>query len=481
MSIKIGTADVTDIKIGATDINYVYIGSTLIWQRGGVYSYELSLGLSYSTGTYILANGTRTATLTVTLKTYINGVYQSGLDTLVDADSITFPYEPNGTDFSATRTSVGTYTISAQSRGTVANTETDATIRVDYTPSGSSQIYETTTVSQEANAVVDTEYDTVTEIAVSSDYDSIEDLADAGETSWTVTASGSVTDYYRYEYTSGAFGSWVEDTSVPISASSISISVSGTGLSGSGTGAGTTVTWGSRGTTQGDIRQGTVTASYSGETDSVSVYQEANAVESSTNYVITTLSLDGVNDDIEISSDSDSIAVSGGGTYDKVYTSGSTAQDTFSLGASDISVSGTGFSYSNYYITVSENTGDERYCTVTGSYSGATSVQRTITQAVYVAAVAPTVSTSTPSIGSDPYTMYGSISDDGGATITADGFQWGYSSGNMNQTANATVVQSGSFSAQISGLIEGEILYYRAFATNSAGTGYGTTRSVGLP
>ena len=478
MSIKIGTSDVTDIKIGTTNVNTVYIGSTIIWQRGSVYSYTLSLGLSYSTGTYILASGERTATLTVTRKTYINSVYQSELDQLVDADSVTFTYEPSGTDFSATRTSVGTYTISAQSRGTTVSIETDATIRVNYTPSGASQIYETTTVSQEANAIIDTEYDTVISITVFSDYNSAEEPADAGGASWTVTASGSSTDRYRYEYTSGDFGAWIDELGESISASDISISTSGTGLSGSGTGAGTTVTWADRGTTVGSIRSGTVTATYNTYMDSKTVYQEANAVVSSTNYVITTLYLDDVNGNIEISSDADSIHVTGGGTYTKTYTSGSTAQDSFSLGASDISVSGTGFSYSNFYITVSENTGDERYCTVTGSYSGATSVQRTITQAAFVVQ-SPELSIVSYSRNVLELTMKCTITDDGGATITENGFEWGYTSA-LGNTAVATTVQSGEFSKAIT-VNKGTTVYFRAYATNSAGTTYTSQASVSIP
>ena len=97
---------------------------------------------------------------------------------------------------------LGTYTISAASRGTVPSAETDATIRVNYTPPSSSQIYETTTVKQEANAVIDTGYDTVIEISISSNYDSVETPAGAGGASWSVTASGSEVNYEREQYTS---------------------------------------------------------------------------------------------------------------------------------------------------------------------------------------------------------------------------------------------------------------------------------------
>jgi len=469
MSIKIGTSDVTDIKIGTTNVNTVYIGSTVIWQRGSVYSYTLSLGLAYSTGTYILASGERTATLTVTRKTYINSVYQSDLDTLVDADSIVFTYEPSGCDFSATRTSLGTYTISAASRGTVPSAETDATIRVNYTPPSSSQIYETTTVKQEANAVIDTGYDTVIEISISSNYDSAETPADAGGASWSVTASGREVNYEREQYTSLSWTSWVEVTDSPITASAITLSASGAGFSGSGNGGGTTVTWASRGTVTGIVREGVITPTYNGETYATKyVYQEANALEYTDNRVITSVLLDGVNNNITIPYTSDSITVSGSGTCTEHYTSGSSASGTFTIGASGFSVSGTGFSYSNYVVSVTENSGSERQGTVTASYSGATSVQRTITQqhVVYV----PGVELGSPNIGSTSIQLVAAITDDGDGTISDCGFNFGEESGNLMTYDADEVVQSGNFTRTMTDLDPKTTYYLEAWATNEAGT-----------
>jgi len=469
MSIKIGTSDVTDIKIGTTNVNTVYIGSTVIWQRGSVYSYTLSLGLAYSTGTYILASGTRTATLTVTRKTYINSVYQSDLDTLVDADSIVFTYEPSGCDFSATRTSLGTYTISAASRGTVPSAETDATIRVNYTPPSSSQIYETTTVKQEANAVIDTGYDTVIEISISSNYDSAETPADAGGASWSVTASGREVYNERDQYTSLSWTSWVAVTDSPITASAITLSASGTGFSGSGNGSGTTVTWASRGTVTGSVREGVITPTYNSETYATKyVYQEANALEYTDNRVITSVLLDDVNGNITIPYTSDSITVSGSGTCTEHYTSGSSASGTFTIGASGFSVSGTGFSYSNYVVSVTENSGSERQGTVTASYSGATSVQRTITQqhVVYV----PGVELGSPNIGSTSIQLVAAITDDGDGTISDCGFNFGEESGNLMTYDADEVVQSGNFTRTMTDLDPKTTYYLEAWATNEAGT-----------
>ena len=452
-----------------SDVNYVYVGSTLIWQRGDVYTYTLSLGLTYSTGTYILASGTRTATLTVTRKTYINSVYQSELDALVDADSIVFTYEPSGCDFSATRTSLGTYTISAASRGTVPSAETDATIRVNYTPPSSSQIYETTTVKQEANAVIDTGYDTVIEISISSNYDSAETPADAGGASWSVTASGREVYNERDQYTSLSWTSWVAVTDSPITASAITLSASGTGFSGSGNGSGTTVTWASRGTVTGSVREGVITPTYNSETYATKyVYQEANALEYTDNRVITSVLLDDVNNNITIPYTSDSITVSGSGTCTEHYTSGSSASGTFTIGASGFSVSGTGFSYSNYVVSVTENSGSERQGTVTASYSGATSVQRTITQqhVVYV----PGVRLGSPNIGSTSIQLVAAITDDGDGTISDCGFNFGEKSGNLMTYDADKVVQSGNFTRTMTGLDPKTTYYLEAWATNEAGT-----------
>lgn len=476
MSIKIGTADVTDIKIGTTNVNTVYIGSTVIWQRGSVYSYTLSLGLSYSTGTYILANGTRTATLTVTRKTYINSVYQSGLDTLVDADSIVFTYEPSGCDFSATRTSLGTYTISAASRGTVLSAETDATIRVNYTPPSSSQIYETTTVKQEANAIIDTEYKTEIELSISSDYDSLSEPADAGGASWSVTASGSGVNYERYQYTSLSWTSWVETTSSPITPSAITLSASGTGLSGSGTGSGTTVTWASRGTVTGNVRNATITASYSGTNETILVYQEANAFVSNSNYYISKYLIDGSASNYGASYSSGSVLVYGECTYTSTYTSGGYSV-TEALSASDISISGSGFSYSNFWISYTLNdTGSSRSCTVSYSHSGASTVTRTISQA---SVVLPTVITDLAQVSgygtSATISLGGEVTSWGSGSASSYGIRYKLSSSGTWTNLSCSNLSSGVFSVSpdLTGISAGTY-DYQAYATSSVGvTGYG--------
>ena len=158
-------------------------------------------------------------------------------------------------------------------------------------------------------------------MSISTIYDDSDCLA-SGDT-WTVTASGESGGREEYTYTSGA-SEWVSLGGTPIAASLISITTSGTGLSGSGTGAGTAVTWASRGTTTGEIRSGTITASYSGESVSETVYQMFNVIESTSNHVIESVSLNGVNGNVEVDADATYIDPDVRLSYTNTYTSGAT-------------------------------------------------------------------------------------------------------------------------------------------------------------
>ena len=112
----------------------------------------------------------------------------------------------------------------------------------------------------------------------------------------------------------------------------------------------------------GIVREGVITPTYNSETYATKyVYQEANAITYTDNYVITTLTLNGVNGNITI--DADTTYVSGWcwHKYGALYIR-STKGGSFSIPATGFSVSGTGFTYNQTYqrVEVAENEGAER-------------------------------------------------------------------------------------------------------------------------
>ena len=75
-------------------------------------------------------------------------------------------------------------------------------------------------------------------------------------------------------------------------------------------------------------------------------------------------------------------------------------------------------------------------------------------------------------------TSGGSISSDGGATVTERGVCWSTSESTTiadNKTTDGT--GAGSFTSAISGLTANTTYYVRAYATNNKGTGYGSAMS----
>lgn len=105
----------------------------------------------------------------------------------------------------------------------------------------------------------------------------------------------------------------------------------------------------------------------------------------------------------------------------------------------------------------------------------------------YSTASAPTVTTGTCSWNStnNYIDAFGSVSSDGGSTITQRGFCYGTS--NPPTTSNATVTISGTtgtMSATLAVLQSTSTsynVYVRAYAINSIGTSYGITRTVTVP
>ena len=187
----------------------------------------------------------------------------------------------------------------------------------------------------------------------------------------------------------------------------------GTITSGASISYGTAVSAGSLGTTVKSRAQvGTLTGTLSlnGKTKSVSVpvYQAANSIISSTEGTPV----------ISLSANSYSISNSGGSVniYASVsisitnyWSSGSTSAGSSKSATPTVSASGTGFSLNSAktVLTVTENTGTStRSCTVTASYSGATTKTIKVTQSAasvsykyYLAFTSPTGSRTTSRTG----------------------------------------------------------------------------------
>ena len=88
-------------------------------------------------------------------------------------------------------------------------------------------------------------------------------------------------------------------------------------------------------------------------------------------------------------------------------------------------------------------------------------------------AVVPTLTSPTAtSIGSTTATLGANVTSDGGAPLTARGTCWGTSAAPTANCVAAEGTPTGAFTQGRTGLTAGIRLYYRGYATNSAGTGY---------
>lgn len=96
--------------------------------------------------------------------------------------------------------------------------------------------------------------------------------------------------------------------------------------------------------------------------------------------------------------------------------------------------------------------------------------------------VPPTVTTSAASnIAATAATLNGNITATGGANATVRGFAFGTSSAltgpNVATTTASGSFSTGAFAAALSDLAGNTTYYFRAYATNSAGTSYGSIQS----
>ncbi len=87
--------------------------------------------------------------------------------------------------------------------------------------------------------------------------------------------------------------------------------------------------------------------------------------------------------------------------------------------------------------------------------------------------------TAVTSVGQTTASSGGNVTDDGGASVTARGVVWGTSPSPTVSLSTKTSdgTGKGSFTSAITGLSQGTKYYLRSYATNSAGTGYGSELS----
>jgi hypothetical protein len=109
------------------------------------------------------------------------------------------------------------------------------------------------------------------------------------------------------------------------------------------------------------------------------------------------------------------------------------------------------------------------------SVTGQGGYSNTTTTATSAAPVAPTVTTTTAtSITSTTASSGGTVTSNGGSAITAEGVAYGTSTAPTTGTSDGTATP---FTSSLTGLTPGTTYYYRAYATNSVGTSYGTEMS----
>ena len=123
-----------------------------------------------------------------------------------------------------------------------------------------------------------------------------------------------------------------------------------------------------------------------------------------------------------------------------------------------------------YYVAVYEFKGT---VDTSGINQGTNYKQTPATGSRATNAAAPTlISPAATAIGSTTATLGANLTSNGGAAITARGTVWGTSASPTGNAVAEGGTATGSFTHARTGLTAGTKIYYRGYATNSAGTGY---------
>lgn len=286
---------------------------------------------------------------------------------------------PNSSSGSMTASDRATTEGAAQNSGTVT-----ATKKVTWTPTSSynsagtktDSMSDTDYATQEANVKTagSITYGDWQVYVRANRYTTRSSPCPAGGGTCTISASASRTRTQNYSYTSGS----TSTEGLSNQTGSPTLSISGTGASLLGT----TVTWASRGTTTGAIRQATVSATMDSKSARAIVYQQANSYEDEYNNPVINRPNAGHNFGAKGGTWASGVTVSQTGT--RTYTSGSTSPLTgsasFTLSESASWLTTSGGSITAFANTVASSRGALVTINATGSGNKTATSSISITQ-----------------------------------------------------------------------------------------------------
>lgn len=363
-----------DSSKSATASKSITNSKTVKSTSGGVYTYgnitagtitNATIPASGGSATAKAGNGTQSWNKSATITTY---EYTSGA-----TKDVTTEAASNGT--ANVVPNVSSITATASSKGTTVSSQTTVKSQVVTWSANGKSASETMYIYQEANAVIDDNYDAhlssygTPEMVIASNL-----ITAAGG---TARAAGVVRNTYTYYdlYTSG---STVPHTRTKAGVYKIEMISNGNNrFSMDDT---YLITHSSMGT---NVTTDTAKFRCYNESDRTKYVDDSISVSNrieSYNYSSWNISISANPTSIPATGGTSTITASCTRTKTPVYTSGSTGTATTESATPTLAISGTGFTLSGTTVTASKNNVAARTAIVTASYSGATSKSVTITQ-----------------------------------------------------------------------------------------------------